>query len=168
MAAEQDTEFLPSCFVDTGAYDLAQTGHDNRIIIVGRTGTGKSAVLQTLETQYAKKVIRIEPENLALTYVSNSTILNFFAHIGVNLDPFFKLLWRHVITVELLNHHFQDRPNPTSPNLLSRLRDLFSSETKEDRKRQEAVEYLEKWGKSFWKETEFRVKEITSSGRESA
>ena len=163
MAAEQDTEFLPSCFVDTGAYDLAQTGHDNRIIIVGRTGTGKSAVLQTLETQYAKKVIRIEPENLALTYVSNSTILNFFAHIGVNLDPFFKLLWRHVITVELLNHHFQDRPNPTSPNLLSRLRDLFSSETKEDRKRQEAVEYLEKWGKSFWKETEFRVKEITSS-----
>lgn len=163
MAAEQDTEFLPSCFVDTGAYDLAKTGHDNRIIIVGRTGTGKSAVLQTLEMQYANKVIRIEPENLALTYVSNSTILNFFAQIGVNLDPFFKLLWRHVITVELLNHHFQDRPNPTSPNLLSRLRDLFSSETKEDRKRQEAVDYLEKWGKSFWKETEFRVKEITSS-----
>ena len=40
---------------------------------------------------------------------------------------------------------------------------LFSSDTKEDRERQEAVTYLEKWGSSFWKDTEFRVKEITSS-----
>ena len=116
-----------------------------------------------LESQHDSRVVRIEPENLALTYVSNSTVLKFFADIGVNLDPFFKLLWRHVITVELLNHHFQDRNAQSSPNLLSRLRELFSSDTKEDRERQEAVTYLETWGRSFWQETEFRVKEITSS-----
>ena len=109
LAAEQDTQFLQSCFVDTGAYALAQAAGDNRVIIVGRTGTGKSAILRMLESQHGTRVVRIEPENIALTYVSNSTVLNFFADIGVNLDPFFKLLWRHVITVELLNHHFQDR-----------------------------------------------------------
>ena len=163
LAAEQDTQFLQSCFVDTGAYELAQAADDNRVIIVGRTGTGKSAILQMLESQHGSQVVRIDPETLALTYVSNSTVLNFFAEIGVNLDPFFKLLWRHVITVELLNHHFQDRNDESSPNLLSRLRELFSSDTKEDRERQEAVTYLEKWGRSFWKDTEFRVKEITSS-----
>ena len=163
MAAEQDSEFLPDCFVDTGDYALVKKGDDNRIVIVGRTGAGKSAVLQMLEKHYAQKVVRIEPEKLALTYVSNSTILNFFSRIGVNLDPFFKLLWRHVITVELLNHHFRDKPSPASPNLFSRLRDRFSSETKEDRNRREAIDYLENWGESFWKETEFRVKEITST-----
>ena len=163
LAAEQDTQFLQSCFVDTGAYDLAQAADDIRVIIVGRTGTGKSAILQILESQHGSRVVRIEPENLALTYVSNSTVLNFFTDIGVNLDPFFKLLWRHVITVELLNRHFQDRTDQSSPNLLSRLRERFSSDTKEDRERQEAITYLEKWGSSFWKETEFRVKEITRS-----
>ena len=155
LAAEQDTQFLESCFVDTGAYELAQADDDNRVIVVGRTGTGKSALLRMLESKHARQVVRIEPENLALAYVSNSTILNFFADIGVNLDPFFKLLWRHVITVELLNHHFQGRNDQSPPNLLSRLRELFSSDTKEDRERQQAVTYIETWGRSFWKDTEF-------------
>ena len=163
LAAEQDTQFLESCFVDTGAYALAQAADDNRVIIVGRTGTGKSAILRMLESRHRNRVIRIEPENLALAYVSNSTVLSFFSDIGVNLDPFFKLLWRHVITVELLNHHLQDPNGQSSTNLLARLRALFSSDTKVDRERRDAVAYLEKWGQSFWKDTEFRVKEITSS-----
>ena len=161
MAAEQDSEFLPACFIDTGDYDLVKRGDDNRVIILGRTGSGKSALLQVLERHYPNQVIRIAPENLALTYVSNSTILNFFADIGVNLDPFFKLLWRHVITVELLSHHFRDRIDPRLPNLFSILRDLFRSETKDDRNKREAIDYLERWGERFWKETELRVKEIT-------
>ena len=163
LAAEQDAQFLQSCFVDTGAYELAQSGEDTRVIVVGRTGTGKSALLRMLELRHAPRVIRIQPENLALTYVSNSTVLKFFEHNGVNLDPFFKLLWRHVITVELLNHHFQRQNTRTTPSLLSRLRSLFASDTKEDRERREAVTYIENWGRSFWKDTEFRVKEITHS-----
>lgn len=30
-----------------------------------------------------------------------------------------------------------------------------------DKKRQHAVQYLEDWGKSFWLETEYRIKELT-------
>ena len=87
MAAEQDADFLESCFVDTGAYTLVKDANDHRVILVGRTGTGKSALLQMLEQDSPRSVVRIVPETLALTYVSNSTILNFFAQIGVNLDP---------------------------------------------------------------------------------
>ena len=85
LAAEQDAQFLQSCFVDTGAYELAQSGDDTRVIVVGRTGTGKSAILRMLELRHAQQVIRIQPENLALTYVSNSTVL-IFLHTTVSIS----------------------------------------------------------------------------------
>ena len=106
-AAEDDNEFLESCFLDTGALRILEDMNDRRLIVLGRTGAGKSALLATLERAHPDAVIRISPEHLALTYVANSTILNFFNTIGVNLDPFFKLLWRHVLTVEILTHHFK-------------------------------------------------------------
>ena len=82
LAAEQDSQFLQSCFVDTGAYELAQAADDNRVIIVGRTGTGKSAILRMLESNHRSRVVRIEPETLALAYVSNSTVLNSLQTLG--------------------------------------------------------------------------------------
>ena len=97
-AAEDDGEVLKDCYVDTGALQLLQDIGDRRQIVLGRTGTGKSALLTILEQSRPERVIKLSPEHLALTYVANSTILNFFGSIGVNLDPFFKLLWRHVLT----------------------------------------------------------------------
>lgn len=159
-AAEDDGEFLQSCFVDTGALPILQDISDRRIIVLGRTGAGKSALLTILEQYEPQEVIRIRPEHLALTYVANSTILNFFSSVGVNLDPFFKLLWRHVLVVEILTRHFQQSAD--SRSLLDRLRARFPSSSKHDKDMCQAIQYLEDWGKSFWKDTEFRVKEITS------
>ena len=48
-------------------------------------------------------VIEVQPESLALAYISNSTILQFVHDLGVNLNIFFRLLWRHVFTVEILS-----------------------------------------------------------------
>ena len=62
-------------------------------------------VLKVYEKELNEHIIRIYPENLALTYVSNSTIVKYFEDIGVNLDPFYNLLWRHVLTVELLKKY---------------------------------------------------------------
>ena len=50
--------------------------------------------------------IVINPETLAFNYLTNSTILQFFLEAGVKLDLFFKLLWRHVFTVELLRNRY--------------------------------------------------------------
>lgn len=159
--AEEDDEFLASCFVDTGDLALLENLSDNRLVVLGRTGTGKTALLRQLTRARSDRVIEVNPQNLALTYIANSTILNFFASLGVNLDPFFTLLWRHVFTVEILSRHFQQHVSSDSRNLFDWLRSLFTGNSRQEREMSQAVKYLEEWGKTFWQETEFRVKEIT-------
>jgi hypothetical protein len=160
--AEDDREFLATCFVETGALPLICDMQDSRLIVLGRTGAGKSALLAALEMTRGEQVITVSPEQLALTYVANSTLLNFFASIGVNLDPFFKLLWRHVLTVEILIRHFERQRELRGPSLLEKLKARFLGASKHDRDMRQAVTYLEEWGRSFWEDTEYRVKEITS------
>lgn len=167
-SAEQDTEFLRQCFVDTGELALLQDLEDHHHIVLGRTGSGKSALLWKLKEQNPESVIEIEPDNLALTYVSNSTILQFFSGLGVNLDPFFKLLWRHVLTVELLNRHFSDDTSTNqNGSIFARLSRMFGGDSRKDRELREAINYLKTWGSSFWEATEFRVKEITQKVEDS-
>ena len=160
--AEEDGEFLKACFVDTGDLALLEDLSDNRLIVIGRTGTGKTALLRQLGQRHPGRIIEIRPQSLALEYIVNSTILNTFAALGVNLDPFFSLLWRHVFTVEVLSHHFEEHGSPDARGLLDWLRELVSSSSRQkQRKMTKAIKYLEEWGKSFWEETEYRVKEIT-------
>ena len=164
--AEEDGEFLRECFVDTGDLEIVQDPSDKRVIILGRTGSGKSALLLALEDQQ-NNVLPLLPENLALSYISNSTILKFFDSLGVNLDPFFKLLWRHVITVEILTRHLADKPAPRNRTLADRLKALFPGMSLREKKAREAIDYLTKWGETFWQETEYRVKEITEKVEQS-
>jgi len=154
-AAEEDKRFLQGCFVDTGDLEILSDCSDPRRLILGRTGTGKTALLVKLnETQ--ERVIEIKPESLALSYISNSTILSFFADLGVNLNIFYKLLWRHVLTVELLKHHFKIYNEESKKTFIARITSLFK-----DDKHRKAIEYLEKWGREFWQETEYRIQEVT-------
>jgi hypothetical protein len=88
---------------------------------------------------------------------AEDTILNFVAELGVNLDIFYRLLWRHVFTVELLKNHFQINSEEAKRTFLQKFSDLFKNQ-----KQKKALEYLENWGKEFWQETEYRIKEITN------
>ena len=106
VAAEEDIDFLKNCFVDTGVMRVLSDCRDARSIAIGRTGCGKTALLSRL-SETEERVIEILPESLSLSYISNSTVLNFFDRLGVKLDIFFKLLWRHVFAVELIKHHFK-------------------------------------------------------------
>jgi hypothetical protein len=160
--AEDDKEFLKHCFVDTGALQLLGDLNDNRLIILGRTGAGKSGLLMVLEQSQSERVIRISPEHLALTYVANSTTLNFFSQLGVNLDPFFKLLWRHVIAVEILSRCFPELAGDEGRSIFQRLKLHFLGMTKKEKDLQQALDYLSQFENSFWQDTEYRVKEITN------
>lgn len=75
-AAEADTDFLTSCFINNGIVAVATDVHMKQCVLLGRTGSGKSAIIQhIIETQ--DNVIPINPENLALANISNSSVLNF-------------------------------------------------------------------------------------------
>jgi hypothetical protein len=164
--AENDEAFLKHCFEDTGDLTtLCDLAHPQRIVL-GRTGSGKSALLlQIAHTQ--KGVITIEPDSLSLNYITNSTIIRCLYELGVNLDPFYKLLWRHVFAITLLQqrYDFTDE-STTKASILSYL--FESKETRKNRqaeqeRRKKALAYLEKWGGSFWKDVDVRTKEITNT-----
>ena len=157
-AAEDDASFLNDCYINTGAMETLRNCQDPRRIVVGRTGAGKSALLLQL-SELEDRCIEVRPESLALSYISNSNILQFFAELGVQLDIFFRLLWRHVFTVEILKHHFNVENETASRNVIQRLLDAVTG----DKNHKKAIEYLQQWGRSFWQETEYRIKEVTTT-----
>jgi len=154
--AEHDKQFLQECFVDNGDYEVLANTISTQSIIVGRTGVGKSALLEELGKNF-ERVIRIEPEQLALKYISNSNILKFFESAGVNLDIFYTLLWQHTFAVELIKSKYQI----DSADAKSRFYNVFSNLFSKNAKKKEALDYIEEWGEKFWVDTERRIIEIT-------
>jgi hypothetical protein len=160
--AEMDQEFLDVCYLDTGDLAVLSNQDDRRVILLGRTGTGKSALLHRLRHACPDQVITIYPEALALSHVANSQILSFVSNLGINLDPLFKLLWRHVFVVELLRYFFQQHSSDQQEGkFIQWIQSWFPNEGRESQSVKRAIDYLREWGESFWEHTEYRVKEIT-------
>ena len=155
-AAEEDSKFLSECFVDNGDLEPLADCADRRRIILGRTGAGKSALLSRLTED--KNAIVINPETLSFNYLTNSTILRFFSRREFKLDLFFKLLWRHVFTVELLKARYDLKTRSDTETFLEKMKTWFVR----DRHKERALSYLLEWGYQFWEDTEYRIKEITS------
>ncbi|MGJ8647093.1 MAG: P-loop ATPase, Sll1717 family [Marinomonas colpomeniae] len=154
--AENDKKFLEECFVDIGDYDVLEDTDSPQSIVLGRTGVGKSALLEQLEKNN-ERVIRIEPEELALKHISNSTILNFFEDLGVNLEIFYSLLWQHTLAVELIKNKYNIDCPQAKLNFIDTVTNLLSG----NQKKQQALKYIEEWGDKFWVDTESRIKEFT-------
>lgn len=156
--AELDKYFLEQCFVDTGDLDILCNCEDPRRIVVGRTGAGKSAlILQVRKTK--ENVIALKPEALALTYIANSNVLNFFLELGVKMDIFYRLLWRHIFVVEILKVRFHIYDETRKKSFLDQIWSLIPKKKQHEL----ALEYLKKWGGKFWEETEYRIHEVTST-----
>lgn len=158
VQAELDSEYLENCFVDTGDLSALRDLDNPRSLLVGRTGSGKTALLYWLKRD-ADHSIQVEPENLSIDYIANSNILQFFQEAGLNLDVVFRLLWRHVIVVELLKERFEIVDETSMQKFVRFITDLLQP----DKAKQKAMEYLQTWGDSFWEETEYRVKEVVSN-----
>lgn len=156
--AELDERYLSQCFVDTGDLELLRDYNDHRRIVAGRTGIGKSALLaQLVETE--ERVIQIEPESLALTHVANSGVVAFFVEAGVKMDIFYRLLWRHVLIIEIPKERFDINSESAKRSFLDSLWGIVPR----NRKYEAALDYLREYGESFWKETEYRVREVTTT-----
>jgi hypothetical protein len=156
-AAEDDISFLSSCFIDTGDLEILQDCNNPKRIIVGRTGAGKSALLNNL-TSNSKNSINLSPHDLSLNYISNNEVIAFFDEAGVNLSVFYGLLWKHILVVELLKKKFEIK-NADSQKVYERhIKGIFY---KKDKIKEMAVDYLENWGNKFWETTDQRMVELT-------
>src|SRR5690606_2594239 len=158
--ADQDKKFLSESFVDTGELLILADTIDPRFIVVGRTGAGKTALLNRLaETE--DRVIKIAPEELALTYLSDNSVISFFMDLDIKMDLFYNLLWRHVFTVEILKERYEIINEKKRDDFLTKIREAFGIER--NRAKRDALDYLSEWGETFWQTTEYRIKEITTS-----
>ena len=155
--AETDGHFLRECFQDNGDLEQLLDLESPKRLIIGRTGAGKSALIQQISEK--ENAISLDLESLTLSYVSNSDIIQFFENLGVNLDIFYSLLWRHIFTVELVRKKFNIDGDEVQRSFFDRLANLLTK----DAKKEQALKYLREWGEHFWKETEYRVKEFTST-----
>lgn len=154
--AIDDNKYLSQSFIDTGDLSILRDSSDPKCIVLGRTGAGKTALLQKLHEE-EERTIKLDPDNLALTYIANNGILKFFADLGVNLDIFYRLLWRHTITVELIKAQYQIVDEKSNANFWQDVLARLSGNAA----KQSALNYLRSWGEKFWMETDYRVSEIT-------
>ena len=159
LEAEND-QLLIKGFVEKDDYPILSDITNPKCILLGRTGVGKTAMIKYLEAN-EHSVARINPEEMSLTFLSNSDILQYFRELNVNLELFYKVLWKHVFIVELLKLHFGENYQKTQ-NFFATLLDKIKDK-KGYKKRKEALEYLQTFEKGFWEKTEYRVKEIERS-----
>jgi Cdc6-like AAA superfamily ATPase len=82
--AEADELYLANCFTDTGDLSTLLDCQNPKCLVLGRTGSGKTALLKEV-LKKEKHAIELSPEDLALSYVSNSQVLRFFEEAGVQL-----------------------------------------------------------------------------------
>ncbi|HEX6527507.1 MAG TPA: hypothetical protein VF070_46960 [Streptosporangiaceae bacterium] len=153
--AEADL-LLEKGFYESGLYRAIVSRRDSRAFLVGRTGGGKSALLQHLETERPDHVIRINPENLSLPYITGLGAVQYLSEIGLNLDPLFIALWKHVVLVEIIRHRYKVDTPTAKQNFL---RTLMEKINREPSKKQ-ALEYLDDFEGKFWLETDERIRDI--------
>lgn len=150
--ADEDGPWLTECFVDTGQLQVLRDMTQPQRIVLGRTGSGKSALLKMLSAE--EHVAVLEPAKLSLSYVSNSPILRVLREAEVNLEFFYKLLWRHCFCVELLRTRFPIQG--TQYSWLDKIRAFLGGGSTHLR----ALKYLEECGDGFFDESDVRVRTL--------
>lgn len=149
-------ELLERCFIDNGCLAALRDTGNHASIVLGRTGQGKSAVLLRLKS-IERNVIELRPIELAFRFIENSTVIQFFEQAGVNLNLFYRLLWRHVLVTEVIRRKFSLRDRGG----VARWFDSLLARVDRDSPRARALNYLKTWGDSFWEDTEVRFTEVT-------
>ncbi|MEN4194829.1 P-loop ATPase, Sll1717 family [Serratia marcescens] len=156
LDAESDTLLLESCFVDCGYLNKLLDPFDNSSIVRGRTGAGKSALLHMVMNR-AYKCRQLDPNDISIRFLEQSDIIAFFEALNVNLDMFYKVLWRHILIMELLKLRHDIKSESDTNNFFS----AILSRLKKDEIKRKALEYFREWGDKFWIDTDAHLREIT-------
>lgn len=106
LDAETD-QFLNSCFFESDVYsNITSFSSDQNFkkrIIVGRTGSGKTAILKRIsDSQNVKKSEIIEAETTVFEHIKNNTFISDLINNKIDLRVFYKSLWTHVLLVKII------------------------------------------------------------------
>lgn len=159
LDAEADKDLLERCFVDTGDLERLMDTENPSAIIVGRTGAGKSALLYKI-SKSAEHVTEIDPNNISIKFLEHSNIIDFLTELDVNLDLFYRLLWKHILIVEILKQLYGDKNLKDTAKLWDK---IFGGARRKDPLKEKAIQYFEEWGDKFWLETDEQLREITEN-----
>ena len=106
LDAETDV-FLNECFHETELFESllkfdTQDPSFNKRIIVGRTGSGKTALLKQVRDGEGLITAEIKAEETIFEYVNNHVFISKLAKNGIDLRIFYKSLWIHVLLVKII------------------------------------------------------------------
>ena len=157
LDAEADSDLLGTCFVDNGQLSSLLDISSPASVILGRTGSGKSALLYKI-SQDVEHSAMLDPNDISIRFLEHSNIIQFFNEIDVKLDLFYRMLWRHILTVELLKLRYSLRSESENRSFLNRINQWVDRDSVKKR----ALEYFTEWGDRFWLETDEQLKELTT------
>lgn len=103
--AENDGDFLGACFVETPEYKTLVDYSDHRMILLGRTGAGKTALLKTISHK-VDVFVEIRPDTFSLQYIANMPFVEKLKKFGISLEVFYKFLWVHEIVAQVIRNFF--------------------------------------------------------------
>lgn len=156
-AAEDDHQFLTDCFITHPTVDAFKDVTSHFSVLLGRTGSGKSAILWHLEKSLLN-VSRIHPKDVAFEYIGKSAILRILTELGVDLHVLYEYLWTHVLTL----HFIRECLGVQSSDGLGKIFSFVRTLVKRDDKRAIALRYLEKHADNFWINVEQVSAEFTN------
>lgn len=157
LDAEADKELLAACFVDNGQLTQLLDVESPASVILGRTGSGKSALLYKISVE-VEHSIELNPSDISIRFLEHSNIVQFFNELGVKLDLFYRILWRHILTVDLLKLRYSLKNEVENSNFLTRIQQWVNK----DFVRERALEYFTEWGDKFWLETDQQLQQLTT------
>jgi hypothetical protein len=156
--AETDDDFLFDCFVEYPPVEDCRRASSPVMVVAGRTGSGKTAILRFLEHE-SRRTASIDPFDMSMSYVSNSDALRFLNAIGADLDLFFQVLWKHVLCIEYIRLRWDVDNVDKSRNIFVKLFDGFAR----DERKRKSLDYIRAWQGKFWITMDQNIKEITES-----
>lgn len=161
LDAETDS-FLDDCFYESDVFKGIvnfEPSNDNpdfpRRVIVGRTGSGKTALLKQIVAHGNVKVHdTIEAENTVFEHINNNRFVSDLIKNGIDLRAFYKSLWLHVLLVKVINQLYRS----SYESFFDFIGELVASSRK-PYKPDVAKEYLQQYKDNFFNDNV--VTEIT-------
>lgn len=158
VAAERDT-FLADCFVDTSAWTLTRDKTTPSIVLAGRTGDGKSAIVLELKRRLDGNVRVVDVADLQMTYVTNSGVLRFLQEVDVRLNTYFEYLWTHVLCLEFVKTRYRADSISDPNRFIDKIASVFNV-FRADQAKVRAIDYLRSYQGRLYQDFDVNMREI--------